>query len=185
MSEVSVNTVSPRTTTQVNITGLNPPTYLGTELAQKPQVVLKSGSTMTGSLTLPGNAAAALEAVPKQQLDAAVAGLTTSINAIGSVKSLAANGYVVLPGGVYMQWFSLTLTDLAAGQGNNLYSTTFPVAFPNACLHCFTSLVSGATSPINLSVAISSKTTTGINFHAEEWSNSVNPITVSFLAIGY
>jgi hypothetical protein len=35
--------------------------------------VLKAGDTMTGALVLPANASAALQAVPKQQLDAAVA----------------------------------------------------------------------------------------------------------------
>ena len=35
--------------------------------------VAKSGGTMTGALILPGNATAALQAVPKQQLDAALA----------------------------------------------------------------------------------------------------------------
>lgn len=37
------------------------------------QVVKKSGDTMTGALVLPGDAASALQAVPKQQLDAGIA----------------------------------------------------------------------------------------------------------------
>jgi hypothetical protein len=42
--------------------------------------VAKTGDTMTGPLVLPANASAALEAVPKQQLDSEVSALTTSVN---------------------------------------------------------------------------------------------------------
>jgi len=47
-------------------------TNLATDIANK---VLKAGDTMTGPLVLPGNAASALHAIPKQQLDAAISGL--------------------------------------------------------------------------------------------------------------
>lgn len=40
--------------------------------------VAKTGDTMTGALVLPGNAAAALQAVPKQQLDAAASAATAA-----------------------------------------------------------------------------------------------------------
>lgn len=60
----------------------------------------KSGGTMTGALVLAGNAANALEAVPKQQLDAVIASLATmsaqNANAVaitgGSINGTAIGG---------------------------------------------------------------------------------------------
>lgn len=66
--------------------------------------VLKDGSVaMTGPLSLPGNASSALQAVPKQQLDAVIAALGTmssqNSNAVtitgGSITGTTVNGNVV------------------------------------------------------------------------------------------
>lgn len=75
MSNLSVNAISPRTSASVELQGINPPTYLGSPLAQVSNVVLKVGDTMTGPLVLPGNASTLLQAVPKQQLDSAISTL--------------------------------------------------------------------------------------------------------------
>lgn len=78
MSQFNVNNIGPSTASEVNITGLNPPTYLGSELAQVDDVVLKSGGAgaiMTGLLTLSANASSNLHAVPKQQLDTEISTL--------------------------------------------------------------------------------------------------------------
>lgn len=48
-----------------------------------------------------------------------------------TTRSLAANGYVDLPGGLILQWMSVTHT---TGQGQN-QSYTWPKPFPNAILH--------------------------------------------------
>lgn len=49
------------------------------------QYVEKAGDTMTGTLTLAGNAASALQAVPKQQLDAAISALVAPVPLAGGV----------------------------------------------------------------------------------------------------
>lgn len=58
--------------------------------------VNKAGDTMTGLLILSGNASSALHAVPKQQLDAAIAGITVPVTSVhgrtGNVVS-ATNDY--------------------------------------------------------------------------------------------
>jgi hypothetical protein len=45
----------------------------------------KTGDTMTGVLTLSGNASSALHAVPKQQLDSVVAAVTQALYPVGSI----------------------------------------------------------------------------------------------------
>lgn len=91
MSNITVNTISPRTTANIDITGIDPPSYLGSPLALESETVLKAGSTMTGPLVLPGNAVAALEAVPLQQVNTLLAGLPTFT--FGTfIPSMAVNG---------------------------------------------------------------------------------------------
>jgi hypothetical protein len=60
-------------------------------IAYTTNAVSKAGDTMTGPLVLSGNATTALQAVPKQQLDAAIAGVNIfSINAqTGTTYTLA------------------------------------------------------------------------------------------------
>lgn len=52
--------------------------------------------------------------------------VTSLLNVLGS--SIAANGYIILPHGLYIQWGTGTAA------GNNVNQTiTFPIAFPTAC----------------------------------------------------
>ena len=67
MSELSVNIISPRTDTKVEILGIDPPTFQGQPLALEAEVVKVAGDTMTGPLVLSGDASSALHAVPLQQ----------------------------------------------------------------------------------------------------------------------
>jgi len=83
MSTLSTNTIVPVTTSHIDLQGISPPTYLGSELAQKSASVQKSGDTMSGALavggalTVAGNASTSLQVVPLQQLTALV-GVGTS-----------------------------------------------------------------------------------------------------------
>lgn len=69
-------TASNGATIALNFTATAADTFLLRRWTYLPEsrALNKAGDTMTGSLGLAGNATAALEAVPKQQLDAAVAG---------------------------------------------------------------------------------------------------------------
>jgi hypothetical protein len=51
----------------------------------------KTGDTMTGALTLSGDASSALHAVPKQQLDAVIAATKAALYPIGSIYTNATN----------------------------------------------------------------------------------------------
>lgn len=89
--------------------------------------VKKVGDTMTGPLVLSGNAAAALEAVPKQQLDAAIlaAGMPSGAVAFFAMNTapagwLKANGALVSRT-TYAALFAAIGTTYGAGDG----STTF------------------------------------------------------------
>jgi len=90
--------------------------------------LVKEGFTTTGAITLPGNASTALQAVPKQQLDAAIA----SISAVpsGSVTAFAGSsvpaGWLECDGSAvsrttYAALFAAVGTTYGAGDG----STTF------------------------------------------------------------
>lgn len=98
--------------------------YVDTGLATK---VNKAGDTMTGPLTLSANATLALQAVTKQQMDAADA-LNTPLAAFtGANQSLTASGYQKLPGGLIIQWGTATTN-------NGLVTITWPIPFPNNVL---------------------------------------------------
>ena len=144
-----------------------------------PQYVRKAGDTMTGALLLHANASAALQAVPKQQLDAA-------ISAIGvGAQSLTANGYQMLPGGLLMQWFSASFPNVPGGVPGFIGSASFPIAFPTACLICLAGSEQSAVGDNNWHISVISKSTTGIDFKVEEWAPSDNPGTAVFIALGF
>jgi microcystin-dependent protein len=99
-----------------------------------------AGGTMTGAIVLAGNAVSSLQAVPKQQLDASISALSTSIAAnvsaavpIGTVAlwltSTAPTGWLHLNGQAVSRTTYATLFALwgeTFGEGDN--STTFNVA---------------------------------------------------------
>lgn len=177
MSHLSVNTIAPVSTTEVELQGTNPPTYLGSELAQKSATVLKAGSTMTGALTLYGDAASNLVAVPKQQLDAAMVNFLT--------KSLAMPGYQKFPGGLMLQWVTASVGDVASGVPGNTGSVVWPTTFATGCLSVFTTIHVVAGEFSNVVCAITAKSTTGADYQVQEWSAGSNAHVVHFLAIGY
>lgn len=189
MSEVRVNTIVPRTTSNVEFQGLDVPTYLGSPLALDSEVVRKDGSTITGAVTmtgganlvLNGNASAALQAVPKQQLDSSI---STAIAGLGAVRSFTSNGYYEAPGGFIIQWASVAAADVS---GTDSGTIIWPKAggFPNACLKVIGGISSTGGVNHDLVLAIIGYDTTGCTYSVTEFTSSVNPCTIDVIAIGH
>lgn len=100
--------------------------------------------------------------------------------------SLAANGYQKLPSGLIIQWGS------ASNVASGTTSTTFPIAFPNACVTVATSGVQGSYG-VQAYVTVNSKTVTAFGwgaFVANSGSAPANSATAGqvinyWVAIGY
>lgn len=82
-------------------------------------------------------------------------------------KSLAANGYCKLPGGLVVQWGAATASDAA--------TVTFPVAFPAACCSVTATYASAGD---RISLGASTLSTTGFKLHG--WA-----YTAYWIAVGY
>jgi len=103
--------------------------------------------------------------------------MTGDLNLPGVSKT--ANGYSKLPNGMIMQW----------GFNSNAYSmtTTFPIAFPTACLSVSLTLSTAVNTTQNgvaITDAIYSKSTTNFVTQGIGW-NSASVDGVYWLAIGY
>lgn len=96
-------------------------------------------------------------------------------------KSIAANGYVKLPGGLIVQWgtYSEVGTPLAPG-GNLLRSQALPIAFPNAGLQV---VGSSSLHYVHCGSAFSSTSQLSHRFSSNH-SGSVN-LDISWFAIGH
>lgn len=98
-------------------------------------------------------------------------------------KSISTNGYYAFPGGLYIQWFSVS-TNI---NGSTL-STNFPVSFPNACVNVQLNYSCASGSNSNFIII-----TTGFNKNSVSWYwqaiSSINgngvSVTVYGFAIGY
>lgn len=93
MSNLTVNTISPRTTSNVDITGIDKPTFQGSPLALDGEVLKLAGGTMTGPLILSGDATGSLNPVSFQQLGPAITTAISSIISTGTfTPGFAING---------------------------------------------------------------------------------------------
>ena len=90
-----------------------------------------------------------------------------------SRQSIAADGYLVLPGGVIMQWGDVVFS------ATNTAAVTFPLAFPTAVLNVQTSYAQAAGGSVVASVA--SPTTSGFTFNLSASSSS----TGFWFAVGH
>lgn len=79
--------------------------------------------------------------------------LPTTLTNLGFSNSLTGNGYQILPGGLYLQWGTATITSGVVG-------VTFPIAFPS---NLFSIQVTPIGSSVDASVAISASSRTGVN----------------------
>ena len=175
MSQVNVNTIGPRTSANVNFTGLNPPSYLGSELAQTSLSVQKAGGTMSGPLVLSGDASAALNPISKQQFDA------------GFTSSLTTNGHQKLPSGLIIQWGVLTTT---GGIGN---TETITFSFPTPFLNALFSITANAEEPADSGwnptvIRFDTRTLTGARAVLDTANSGITfngSVHVHWMALGY
>lgn len=106
----------------------------------------------------------------------------------GANQSLAASGYQKLPGGLIIQWGSLSAV-LSSGPNNGFYfpataqSATFPIAFPDACLQVMQS-PNESISGVEGSVTSLNVTASGFQFYMYGGLSGVT-MTGRYLAIGY
>ena len=145
-------------------------TYVDTADALR---VAKTGDTMTGPLTLSGAPSSGLHAATKTYVDGA--------------KSLATNGYQVLPSGLILQWGQHTMTDYPrlTGPSDGQSSVTFPMAFTTVA-HVM--VEKNTTTPSRLPVNVwaergSSLTGFKVRIAPEDSGDSATMV-VSWMAIG-
>lgn len=195
MSNLTVNTITPHTSPNIDIGGVTPPTYLTEPLALSSEVIQKAGDTMDGPLvlsydTIPVGPGHDRYAATKLDLDGLsttiLATVASNINNLGSPKVLSGNGYWTGPGGIIIQWASSGFsTDVGSGTPGYNNSVFWPIAFPNACLKCIAGMRVVAGMPNNVAVAVTDYTTTQGFFQIMEWSGLINTIIVDFIAIGH
>jgi hypothetical protein len=99
-------------------------------------------------------------------------------------QSRAGNGYVMLPGGIILQWGAVHFGDLAAGFGSNARNISFPATFPSACLQVVCSRMNGAVGAVPGARFVSNSS---FQIVMEEWSGvtQASDNSVSWFAIGY
>lgn len=97
-------------------------------------------------------------------------------------QTLAANGYQILPGGLILQWCSVTHGALSNGASVNV---TWPLAFPNAILNAVMSDTHGYTQPSLEGAQITSLSTTGAVVNSGWESRDAGMSPFRFFAIGH
>jgi hypothetical protein len=121
-----------------------------------------TGASGTWGINVTGNAATATSATTATtatnatyattagnggvtSVDSATAAVTlSSLAAFG--RSLSANGYQKLPGGLFLQWGTLSGT----GTHGSTYSITFPITFPSQCFAVGATIQQGVTTTSTL-----------------------------------
>ena len=109
--------------------------------------------------------------------------LVTPASLAGFTKSLTANGYTYLPGGMIMQWG--TVANNAVGEGSVV--VTLPVAFSNTCLNFGGNMINqDGNANKNNWLQCSSSNTTTITFYIQRTSGSdVTSNSFMWTAIGF
>lgn len=88
--------------------------------------------------------------------------------------SKTADGYQKLPGGLIIQWGSVS--------GNGSKSVTYPVAFPAAVLNICATIYNGGNEAGVTYVSVTGRSTTGCSFFIDA---DVTPQGINWIAIGY
>ena len=101
-------------------------------------------------------------------------------------RSLAANGYIKLPGGLIVQWGETS----AISQDSGSTAVTFPLAFPTACRAVALSVVNSAastTANFDQSAQLVSKSTTTFNVLMQAHASAATSTTfpVAWIAVGH
>lgn len=140
----------------------------GTELDNEFNAIVTAVASKAdkASPTFTGTPAAPTAAVGTRTTQLA----TTEMFGTEFAKSIGANGYQKLPGGLILQWGQ---GDMGAGTS---VAVTWPLAFPTACLHASGGDVGGTVSI----GTVGNPTTTGVTFQG-----SSTPGIFHWFAIGY
>lgn len=155
---------------------LNPSlSALGTMSTQNANAVAITGGTITGT-SFTGNVTG--------NVSGNAGTVTNGVYTSDFAKSLSANGYQKLPGGLILQWMTGTSTGTIAPQTNISVTTNWPISFPNACLSAQVT-ATGAANLIGGPTIISTSTTSiVVNFANCATSNSYS-VTPIIFGIGY
>lgn len=107
----------------------------------------------------------------------AVANSVTSIN--NPTQSLATNGHVILPGGVIMQWGTVTLAAVSGSTATLTFPRTFPTACQAVTLNCNFGVASGSAA------YVTAKTTSTASLQRSNNANGDSGTSFLWMAIGY
>ena len=91
----------------------------------------------------------------------------------------ATPGYTYLPSGIILQWGTTGSFAVPGGVG----PTTYPIAFPNACLMVFLTMATPSSVTASICPYVTSKTAT--QFVANATGTAGATATLTYLAIGY
>lgn len=134
----------------------------------------------TGNISLPGNATASLHAVPKQQLDSAIASIATLASAAGI--TAGSDGYYTFPGGLTIQWGYRYVGNPPSGMNTAVH--LFPTAFSSIPLAPIFSY-RDTTSNANIIQSYDDLSTTGFTWKWRETADSIQDATLFYIVLGY
>lgn len=102
----------------------------------------------------------------------------------GSNQSLAASGYQKLPGGLILQWVSVSVT----GASDTDVSVTWPIAYPTACRAVLPSVVDPSTASGNesnfLGLSVISRSTSGGAIAMGQNGGGARDVTLLVFSLG-
>jgi len=97
-------------------------------------------------------------------------------------QTLAAAGEQGMPGGLLMKWGSVSVGDVATGNGTT-GAVTFANAFPGACFRVMLT-IEDASASVSAAAFVSSKSASGFNWRVQEWGAVAQSATLAWLAFG-
>jgi hypothetical protein len=133
-----------------------------------------SGASGTWAINISGNAAGNAGTVTN--------GVYTT-NFTGANQSLSTNGYQKFPGGLIIQWGTISVASRSSE--TDFGNISFPIAFPNACRNVTaTLLTTESANQADSGVAIRSQSTTSFNPYLISTDFNTRNYGVSWIAIG-
>jgi hypothetical protein len=130
-----------------------------------------SSTSLTANAVVLGNGTSPLQVVPAGTSGNLLIDNGTTWASTQLVGSLATSGYQTLPGGLIIQWGTVTATTSGA-------TFTFPLAFPHGCYICTATNTAGASSSAVISTGTPS--VSAVTVYSETGS-----VSASVIAIGH
>jgi hypothetical protein len=112
----------------------------------------------------------------------AVSGVVDTSSFTGANQSMAANGYQKLPGGLILQWMTVSVGDVASGGTSG--TATLPISFPNNNFFSSCSPLDGVGGSGSISAMTISKTTSQVVWKLNEWTAGTQSASVLIFALG-